>query len=92
MVEENRILLNSVTVACVVLACAKLQDLESGDRTCAHVADSGIGFSTHLVNSLVDVYIKCGEVEKAERLFNECVDRNIVIFNTMVTNYARLGW
>nr|UPT49141.1 pentatricopeptide repeat protein AaPPR612 [Agave angustifolia] len=91
MVEENSILLNSVTVACVVLACAKLQYLESGDRTCAHVADSGIGFNMHLVNSLVDMYMKCMQVEKAERLFNECVDRNIVLFNTMVTNYARLG-
>lgn len=91
MLKESGIRPNAVTMACVISACAKLQDLESGERICACVADLGIEFNLHLVNSLVDMYMKCGEVEKAERLFNECVDRNIVIFNTMVTNYARLG-
>ncbi|ONK60467.1 uncharacterized protein A4U43_C08F18800 [Asparagus officinalis] len=92
MVEENKIMPNSVTMACVVSACAKLQDLEVGERICAYIAESGIGFNTHLVNSLANMYMKCGEVEKAKRLFNECVDRNIVVFNTMVTNFARLGF
>lgn len=91
MVEENQVSPNSVTLACVVSACAKLQDLEMGERICAYVADSGIGFNMHLVNTLVDMYMKCGEVEKAESLFDECVDRNIIVFNTLVTNYARLG-
>ncbi|KAL0925872.1 hypothetical protein M5K25_004246 [Dendrobium thyrsiflorum] len=91
MVADNKIAPNSVSVACAVSACSKLQDLGSGERLFTHAVNSGIDFSINLLNTLVDLYMKCGAVEVAERLFHECTDRNIVLWNTMLSNYARHG-
>ncbi|PKA49371.1 Pentatricopeptide repeat-containing protein [Apostasia shenzhenica] len=91
MVEENVVAPNSVTIACVVSACGKLQDLESGERLFSYAVDSGIEFSISLANTFVDMYMKCGAIEIGERLFLESIDRNVVLWNTMLSNYARRG-
>ncbi|KAL0416314.1 UNVERIFIED_CONTAM: Pentatricopeptide repeat-containing protein [Sesamum latifolium] len=44
-----------------------------------------------MVNALIDMYMKFGSAEKARRLFDECVDRNLVLYNTLMSNYVKLG-
>ncbi|XP_077239667.1 LOW protein: PPR containing-like protein [Tasmannia lanceolata] len=87
----NGIRPNSVTMACVISACAKLQDLDQGERVSAYIGEFGIGLNPVLVNALVDMYMKCGATERAKRLFDECNERTLVLWNTMVSNYARHG-
>ncbi|XP_059625053.1 pentatricopeptide repeat-containing protein At3g22690 [Cornus florida] len=82
---------NSVTMVCVISACAKLRDLDFGERVCAYIGESGIEIKTVLVNALVDMYMKCGAIDNAKRLFDECVDRNLVMYNTILSNYVRQG-
>ncbi|XP_020586041.1 pentatricopeptide repeat-containing protein At3g22690 [Phalaenopsis equestris] len=91
MVAEGRIAPNSVSAACAISSCARLQDLESGKRVLAYAAESGMEFSIILVNTVVDMYMKCGAVELAERIFHECADKNIVLWNTMLSNYSHGG-
>ncbi|KAA8548666.1 hypothetical protein F0562_000350 [Nyssa sinensis] len=50
---------NSVTMACVISACAKLRDLDMGERVCAYIGESGLKVNTVMVNALVDMYMKC---------------------------------
>ncbi|XAR57270.1 hypothetical protein NMG60_11025345 [Bertholletia excelsa] len=90
MVEEG-VEPNSVTMVCVISACAKLRDLELGERVCAYIGESGLKVNTYLVNALVDMYIKCGATDKARWLFNECSKKNLVLYNTILSNYVRLG-
>ncbi|KAK3040552.1 hypothetical protein RJ639_028998 [Escallonia herrerae] len=47
--------------------------------------------NTVLANALVDMYMKCGANDSAKRLFDECVDRNLVLYNTILSNYVRQG-
>ncbi|XP_052189535.1 pentatricopeptide repeat-containing protein At3g22690 [Diospyros lotus] len=82
---------NSVTMVCVISACAKLGDLDLGERICAYIGQSGLRVNTFLVNSLVDMYMKCGATDSARRLFDECVDKNLVLYNTILSNYVRQG-
>ncbi|KAJ0967435.1 hypothetical protein J5N97_024352 [Dioscorea zingiberensis] len=91
MEKVGEIMPNSITMACVVTACTKLQDLELGKRIHAYVVESGIELSMGLVNTLIDMYMKCGAVEVAKSLFDSCKDRNIVQLNTMISNYEKLG-
>lgn len=90
MVEEG-IKPNSVTMVCVISACAKLQNLELGDRVCAYIDELGMKANALMVNALVDMYMKCGAVDTAKQLFGECKDRNLVLCNTIMSNYVRLG-
>ena len=82
---------SSVTMVCVISACSKLQDLDMGDRVCAYIGEVGLKLNTVMVNALVDMYMKCGKRDAAKRLFDECVDRNLILYNTILSNYARQG-
>ncbi|XP_031264122.1 pentatricopeptide repeat-containing protein At3g22690-like [Pistacia vera] len=90
MLEEG-IRPNSVTMVCVISACAKLQDLDLGERVCAYIGELGMKVNTLMMNALVDMYMKCGAVDTAKRLFYECKDRNLVLCNTIMSNYVGLG-
>ncbi|CAL8073932.1 unnamed protein product [Prunus armeniaca] len=82
---------NSVTMVCVISACAKLKDLELSERVCAYIGESGVKVNTLVVNALVDMYMKCGATDAAKRLFDECGDKNLVLYNTILSNYVRQG-
>ncbi|KAK7819798.1 pentatricopeptide repeat-containing protein [Quercus suber] len=88
---ETGITPNSVTMVCVISACAKLKDLELGEKVSAYVGEEGVKCNTFMVNALVDMYMKCGAIGSAKRLFDECVDRNLVLCNTIMSNYVRQG-
>ncbi|KAL0348881.1 UNVERIFIED_CONTAM: Pentatricopeptide repeat-containing protein [Sesamum angustifolium] len=90
MVEEG-IEPNEVTMVSVISACAKLGDMDCGERVLDYVGKSGITINTVMVNALVDMYMKCGAAEKARQLFDQCVDRNLVLYNTLMSNYVKLG-
>ncbi|XP_028803849.1 pentatricopeptide repeat-containing protein At3g22690-like [Neltuma alba] len=82
---------NSVTMACVISACAKLKDLGLGKRVCAYIDELDVKFNTHMVNALVDMYMKCGDIGAAEQLFDQCDDKNLVLYNTIISNYIHHG-
>ncbi|KAF5466105.1 hypothetical protein F2P56_016060 [Juglans regia] len=82
---------NSVTMVCVISACAKLKDHELGEKVSAYMGEAGVKLNTLMMNALVDMYMKCGAIDTAKRLFNECVDRNLVLCNTIMSNYVRQG-
>ncbi|PQQ11135.1 pentatricopeptide repeat-containing protein [Prunus yedoensis var. nudiflora] len=82
---------NSVTMVCVISACAKLKDLELSERVCAYIGESGVKVNTLMVNALVDMYMKCGATDAAKQLFDECGDKNLVLYNTILSNYVRQG-
>ncbi|KAK1592019.1 hypothetical protein Q3G72_017856 [Acer saccharum] len=90
MVEEG-VRPNSVTMVCVISACAKLQDLELSERVCAYIDESEMTVNTLMVNALVDMYMKCGAVDTVKRFLDECEDRDLVLCNTVMSNYVRLG-
>ncbi|XP_015086542.1 pentatricopeptide repeat-containing protein At3g22690 [Solanum pennellii] len=88
MVEEG-VMPNSVTMVCVISACAELGDLRLAERVCGYIGKAGLKVNSVMVNALIDMYMKCGSMDKAKRLFEECVDRNLVMYNTVLSNYVR---
>lgn len=82
---------NSVTMVCVISACSKLQDLALGKQVCDYLEGTELKLNTHMVNAIVDMYMKCGAFENAKRIFEACCERNLVLYNTIMSNYARKG-
>lgn len=82
---------NAVTMVCVISACAKLNDLELGEKIHAYVQESGVKLNAFMVNALVDMYLKCRAIDDAKRLFDQCSDKNLVLCNTMMSNYVDRG-
>ena len=83
---------NPVTMVCVISACAKLKDLELGKKVCSYISELGMELSTIMVNALVDMYMKCGDICAARWIFDECTDKNLVMYNTIMSNYVQDGW
>lgn len=55
-----------------------------------HKEIATIGYESNLFsgNALVDMCIKCGNVEDAQKLFDERPERNVIPWNTMIAGFC----
>ena len=62
---------NSTTFPSILPACAKMGALELGMEIHQSVMDRGILSNVVVTNALVDMYAKCGSIQKASELFEK---------------------
>ncbi|KAG1347188.1 Pentatricopeptide repeat [Cocos nucifera] len=55
----------------------------------AHVVKAGLLCNPFVASALVDAYGKCISVTYARQLFEECPQRNVVVWNAMISLYSR---
>ncbi|GMG99047.1 hypothetical protein Nepgr_000887 [Nepenthes gracilis] len=65
--------------------------VEQGKQMHAYAIKVPSGLHLSVMNSVVDMYLKCGLVEEAEQFFNEMPTRNVVSYSTMITGYGKHG-
>ncbi|CAN5956405.1 unnamed protein product [Sphagnum jensenii] len=76
----------------VLSACASLQALEEGRRIHSQIIQSGNCESDAFVgSSLVAMYVKCGSMEDAERVFSTMPTRNALSWSAMILGYMKSG-
>eukprot|EP01018_Ginkgo_biloba_P007726 Gb_41233 [translate_table: standard] len=81
----------SKTFACVLPACANLAALEEGMEIHEEIVRSGFQSDVFVANALIDMYAKCGSIEKACYLFDKMDQRNAVSWTAMIAGYAMHG-
>eukprot|EP01018_Ginkgo_biloba_P000317 Gb_38242 [translate_table: standard] len=80
------------TFTSVLPACANLAALEQGMEIHEQITTSGIQADDFVLNALVDMYAKCGSIEKARDLFDNMHRRDIVSWTAMIAGYAMHGY
>lgn len=75
----------------VLKSAADLEFVNIGK--CIHVLSmkDGLGFDMYVGTSLVDMYVKCGELGNARRLFDEMPFRDVASWNTLISGYMKDG-
>ncbi|CAK7335465.1 unnamed protein product [Dovyalis caffra] len=79
------------TMVSVLMACSYLGALEPGERMEAHIEKHGIDVDAVLGTALVDVYAKCGNIERALSVFERMEERDVGAWNSIIHNLAAHG-
>ncbi|XP_057870765.2 pentatricopeptide repeat-containing protein At4g02750 isoform X2 [Cryptomeria japonica] len=83
---------NQFTFASVLAACADLEDLKKGMRIHDEIVRLGFQSDTFVASALLDMYSKCGSIEKARKLFDNMNQRDVVSWTAMIAGYAHNGF
>nr|XP_043610748.1 pentatricopeptide repeat-containing protein At2g29760, chloroplastic [Erigeron canadensis] len=83
---------DEVTLVSTLSACAQVGAMDMGGWIHVYIKKHRIKLSCHLVTSLIDMYAKCGDLNKALEVFNSVVDnRDVFIWSAMIAGLAMHG-
>ncbi|CAL1408618.1 unnamed protein product [Linum trigynum] len=75
----------------VLGACALQASLLSGKQVHAFALRTGTEMDAKMICAVVDMYLKCGCLGYAEKLFLEVKEKDLVMYNVMMAGYAHHG-
>ncbi|GMH23919.1 hypothetical protein Nepgr_025762 [Nepenthes gracilis] len=79
------------TFSSILTVCGSLVSLVQGEQIHAQTIKSGFLSDVVLGTSLVDMYNKCGSIERAQKAFLEMPSRTLVSWTSMITAFAQHG-
>ncbi|KAL0382325.1 UNVERIFIED_CONTAM: Pentatricopeptide repeat-containing protein, mitochondrial [Sesamum calycinum] len=82
---------DQITVASVLSACAHLGRLDVGKAVHDYVSNNSIKLDIYVENALIDMYCKCGSVEKALNVFDEMKEKDSVSWTSVISGLAVNG-
>lgn len=80
------------TVVSLLSACAELGALELGRRVHVYLLKVGLRENSYVINSLLDLYAKCGTIREAQQVFSEMSERNAVSWTSLIVGLAVNGF
>lgn len=83
---------NEFTLPFVLKACGSLLLYWVVLVVHCYAVKLGINSQVYVQNGLIHVYVVCGFVSDARKVFDEISDRSLVSWNSMVAGYSKMGW
>ncbi|RLN00355.1 pentatricopeptide repeat-containing protein [Panicum miliaceum] len=80
-----------VTVASLLAACASVGDLRKGKQLHSYLLKAGMSLDYITEGSLLDLYVKCGDIETAHEIFDSGDRMNVVLWNLMLVAYGQIS-
>jgi pentatricopeptide repeat protein len=73
-------------------ACVEKKALTEGKLVHAHINERGLMTDRLLGNTIINMYLKCGNLMDARKVFDEMPERNVCSWTMMIAVYARYGF
>ncbi|XP_077234663.1 pentatricopeptide repeat (PPR-like) superfamily protein [Tasmannia lanceolata] len=83
---------NGVTLASAVSTCTSLKSIKKGTEIHSITVKIGSASDILVGNSLIDMYAKCGDLEAAQRIFNNILERDVFTWNSMIGGFLQAGY
>ncbi|XP_020088418.1 pentatricopeptide repeat-containing protein At4g14820-like isoform X1 [Ananas comosus] len=83
---------DDATIASVVSSCAQMGALDLGKYVHAYCDIHGIGKELSVKNAFIDMYSKCGDIERAYEIFNGLAKRDVFSWTAMISGLAMNGY
>ena len=80
-----------VTVASLLSACASVGSLYMGRQLHSYKIKGGMSSDIILEGSLLDLYVKCSDIDTASEFFLTNETENVVLWNVMLVAYGQLN-
>ncbi|KAG8479312.1 hypothetical protein CXB51_029716 [Gossypium anomalum] len=89
LLDETELNPHSFSIA--IRACAAIGSNTFGRQIHAAVIKNGLGSNLPVMNSMLDMYCRCGFLSEANAYFYEMSEKNLITWNTLLAGYERLG-
>ncbi|KAG6417199.1 hypothetical protein SASPL_119352 [Salvia splendens] len=88
---SSRIRPDSSTFTVAIKACATSLDLESGREIWRDAVECGYRGDVFVASSVLNLFVKCGEMDEAMRVFDGMGRRDVVSWSTVIAGLVRSG-
>ncbi|CAK8542178.1 unnamed protein product [Lathyrus sativus] len=89
--QREGVELNFPSFISVLSVCASLASLDHGRQVHARLVRSEFDQDLYVASVLITMYVKCGDLVRAKRIFNRFPFKDAVMWNSMITGYSQHG-
>ncbi|XAR50591.1 hypothetical protein NMG60_11004950 [Bertholletia excelsa] len=79
------------TFPCILRTCGGIPDLARGREVHVHAIRHGFETDIDVINALITMYVKCGDVLTARSVFDRMLRRDRISWNAMISGYFENG-
>ncbi|KAI4337776.1 hypothetical protein L6164_016151 [Bauhinia variegata] len=91
MMESGKEEPNEFLYSVVLKACGLVGDVELGKLIHQYICGDKLEFDIVLINSLLVMYVKCGNLKDAQEVFDKILCKNSTSWNTLILGYTKEG-
>lgn len=91
LLQTQGIIANETIMVGVISSCAHLGALEIGERAHDYVVKNNLSLNLILGTALVDMYSRCGNIEKAVEVFDRIPERDALSWTALIAGLAMHG-
>lgn len=91
MLSDGPINLNRITFSTMLILSSSKGCVDLGQQVHGQIVKFGFELYLFVGSPLVDMYSKAGLIYDAKKVFDGMAERNVVMYNTMLTGFLRCG-
>ncbi|KAF8387926.1 hypothetical protein HHK36_026588 [Tetracentron sinense] len=82
---------DGMTMVSLIYSCSQMGALGMGKWLHAYIEKNGVELDVFLVTALIDMYAKCGNLDRSRQLFKEMPIKDLASWNAMIKGLAIHG-